>query len=285
MGVFPLHSAGQINVHTYTTFKYTFTVIDINSKEVIRMKRGQTGIALVILGVIAIIAVIGLVLLFTRASKEAQGALLYDLSIGNSYGSQGGEQGISTTYDTAQYQRYGGGGYQLRTPVKEVPGYINYPTSVIDTKGTRTPAYIISGRFSEGSRSGFATIADAYGCEWSLITGAKIGVPHDTFNCYQVPNKGVPQGPAVGYYPPDSSAEPRPIKDDLGNLGGDVYCYANSFGAEGQIPNSEDLVRENVLNAVRNNVPNEKYEWTTTTVNGKEVPVCWISAKTFPFPQ
>jgi hypothetical protein len=246
--------------------------------------RGQTGIALVILGVIAIIAVIGLVLLFTRASKEAQGALLYDLSIGNAYGSQGGEQGISPTYPTSQYERYGGGGYSVRTPVKEVPGYNYYPTSVIDTKGTRTPAYIISGRFEEGARSGFATIADSYGCEWSLITGAKMGVPHDGFNCYQVPNKGSPR-PATGFFPPDSSAEPRPVKDDLGNQGGDVYCYANSYGAEQQKPDSEDLVRENILNAVRNGVTNERYEWSITTVNGVEVPVCWISAKTFPFPQ
>ncbi|MEM3154325.1 MAG: hypothetical protein QW165_02025 [Candidatus Woesearchaeota archaeon] len=250
------------------------------------MKRGQIGIALVILGVIAIIAVIGLVLLFTRASKEAQGALLYDLSIGNPYGSQGGAQGIAPTFPTEQYQRFGGGGYQIRTPVKEVPGYITYPTAVIDTKGTRTPAYIISARFEEGERSGFATIADSYGCEWSLITGAKMGVPHDAFNCYQVPNKGVPQGPAVGYYPPDSSAEPRPIKSDLGNQGGDVYCYANSYGAEAQIPDSEDRVRLNVLNAVKSGKANYgNYEWTTTIVNGKEVPVCWISAKTFPFPQ
>jgi len=248
------------------------------------MKRGQTGIALVILGVIAIIAVIGLVLLFTRASNT-QGALLTDLSIGNPYGSQGGQQGISPLYPTEQYQRFGGGGYSIRDPTKEVPGYVGYPTSVIDTKGTRTPAFIVSGRFEDGRRSGFAAIPDVYGCEWSLISGAKMGVPHDAFNCYQVPNKGTPQGGAVGFFPPDSSAEPRPIKGDLGNQGGDVYCYANSYGAEQQKPNSEDLVRENVLNAVRNSVTNERYEWTITTVNGKEVPVCWISAKTFPFPQ
>jgi hypothetical protein len=253
------------------------------------MKRGQTGIALVILGVIAIIAVIGLVLLFTRASKEAQGAVLTDLSIGNMYG--GGNvqegQGISTLYPTAQYDRTQGGGYVLRSPVQEVPGYSsNYPTAVVNTKGSRTPAYIISGKFENGVRSGFATIADAPGCRWSLITGAKMGDPRTNFNCYQVPNKGPPNGKtAVGFFPPDSSAEPRPGKSDLGNVGGDVYCYANSVGAEGQKPNSEDLIRQNLLNAVNSGVANEKYEWTTTFVNGLEVPVCWISAKTFPFPQ
>jgi len=247
------------------------------------MKRGQTGIALVILGVIAIIAVIGLVLLFTRASNT-QGAVLTDLSIGNSY--QGDYQGIAPTFPTAQYERYGGGGYQIRVPQKAYPAYTQYPTAVINTKGTRTPGFIISARFTEGQRSGFATIADYTGCEWSLITGAKMGVPHDTFNCYQVPNKGVTRGEAVGFYPPDSSAEPRPIKGELGNQGGDVYCYANSFGAEAQKPNSEDLVRLNVLNAVKSGAANYgNYEWTTTMVNGKEVGVCWVSAKTFPFPQ
>ncbi len=254
------------------------------------MKRGQTGIALVILGVIAIIAVIGLVLLFTRASKEVQGAALTDLSIGNMYGGgnvQNG-QGISTLYPTAQYDVTQGNGYTIRSPVQEVPGYAsNYPTAVVNTKGSRIPAYVISGKFVSGVRSGFATIADAYGCEWSLISGAKIGVPHNTFNCYQVPNKGPPNGKiATGYYPPDSSAEPRPGKSDLGNLGGDVYCYANSFGAEGQIPDSEDRVRQNILNAVNFGSANYNgVEWTTTFINGLEVPVCWVSAKTFPFPQ
>src|SRR5574341_607996 len=141
------------------------------------MKRGQTGIALVILGVIAIIAVIGLVLLFTRASKT-EGALLTDLSIGNVYG--GGTvpgEGIAPTFPTSQYERYGGGGYQIRTPEKAYPAYPRYPTAVIDTKGTRTPGFIISARFVEGQRSGFATIADYTGCEWALITGAKMGVP------------------------------------------------------------------------------------------------------------
>ncbi len=252
------------------------------------MKKGQTGIALVILGVIAIIAVIGLVLLFTRASKT-QGALLTDLSIGNIYGGGApnqGEMGISPLYGTAEYERFGGGGYSVRQPLREIPGYISYPTAIVNTKGSRTPAYIISGKFEGGARSGFATIADAYGCEWSLISGAKMGVPHDAFNCYQVPNKGATAGGEVkGFFPPDSSAEARPGKSDLGNQGGDVYCYANSYGAEQQKPDSEDLVRENVLNAVRNSVPTERYEWTTTYVNGLEVPVCWISAKTFPFPQ
>ena len=251
------------------------------------MKKGQIGIALVLLGVVAIIAVIGLVLLFTRASKEAQGAMLTDLSIGNMYGSQGGAQGISTLYPTAEYYRIQGGGI-VKAPAQEVPGYSNnYPTAVVDTKGSRTPAYVISGKFENGVRSGFATIADAYGCEWSLMSGAKIGVPHDAFNCYQVPNKGPPNGrTAVGYFPPDSSAEARPGKSDLGNVGGDVYCYANSFGAEGQIPDSEDRVRQNILNSVNYGSANyTNVEWTTTFINGLEVPVCWISAKTFPFPQ
>lgn len=252
------------------------------------MKRGQTGIALVILGVIAIIAVIGLVLLFTRASKEAQGAALLDLSIGNTYGGgqNPGEMGIFPTYPTAEYYRSEGGGYTVRSPVQQVPGYgPAYPTGVIDTKGSRTPAFIVSGKY-DGQRTGYASLSDVYGCERDLNM-AGVPVPHDLFNCYQVPNKGPTTNEASGFFPPDSSAENRPNKGDLGNQGGDMACYANSVGAEQTSPyNSEDLIRENIITKlVYNNAGVEKYEWKVTNVNGVTVPVCWISAKTFPFPQ
>lgn len=46
------------------------------------MRKGQTGLGLVILGVVTIIAVIGLVLLFTRASTTGQAYLNY---VGMSY--------------------------------------------------------------------------------------------------------------------------------------------------------------------------------------------------------
>ncbi len=239
------------------------------------MRKGQTGIGLVILGVVAIIAVIGLVLLFTRASKT-EGALLTDLSIGNIYGGgqQSGTEGIAITYPASQRAA---GAPPIAYPYSK---YGQYPTAVVRTKGTRKQAFIVSAK-SEGDRRGYATIADVYGCEWSLITGAKFGVPHDMFNCYQVPNYGPSVG-AEGFFPPDSAAEVRAPKDARGNYGGDVYCYANSFGAEQQIPDSEDRVRENILNAVRQGTANVgDYEWTE--IDG--IPVCWISQKAFPFPQ
>ncbi len=238
------------------------------------MKRAQTGIGLVILGVVAIIAVIGLVLLFTRASKP-QGALLTELSIGNVYG--GGNvpgEGIAPTYPAPTYVP---GAPAIAYPAKP------YPTAIM-THGSRVPGMIVSAKFG-GERRGFATIADVYGCTWALQQGPKLKQPNDQLNCYQVPNMGG-SGDASGNFPTDSSAEARVPKDYRGNYGGDVYCYANSFGAEQQKPNSEDLVRENILHAVEFGSANVGgYEWTTTIINGKEVPVCWISEKVFPFPQ
>ncbi len=238
------------------------------------MKKGQTGIALVILGVVAIIAVIGLVLLFTRASKPAQGAALLDLSVGNAYGSgpNYGAEGIANTYPTQAYQP--------GVPQVAYPAYVQYPGGV-STRGSRTPSFIVSGKFAQG---GFASLEDVYGCERDLTLGPKIGVPHDQFNCYAVPNKAGSN--AVGFFPPDSSAQARPNQDYTGKLGGDMYCYANSLGAEQQKPNSEDLIRENIIiTIIDNHTGVEKFDWTTVMINGKEVPVCWVSAKTFAFNQ
>jgi hypothetical protein len=238
------------------------------------MKKGQQGVGLVILGVIAIIAVIGLVLLFTRASQPAQGALLTDLSIGNVYGGgpKYGAEGIANTYQTQAYLP--------GVPQIAYPAYQPYPGGV-STRGARTPAFIVSGKYAYG---GFASLEDVYGCERDLTVGAKIGVPHDQFNCYAVPNKAGSM--AQGFYPPASAAQARPDQDYTGKLGGDMYCYANSLGAEQQVPNAEDKVRENILiQVVRNPTGMEKFDWTTVMVNGKEVPVCWVSAKTFPFNQ
>ena len=239
------------------------------------MKRGQAGIGLVILGVVAIIAVIGLVLLFTRASKEAQGALLTDLSIGNMY--QGtGERGISEVYQTPGNPNTP----ELTVPYGGMP-YKPYPKAV-QTKGTRTPSFIVSGHYTQG---GYASIEDVYQCEGDL-NRAGIGVPHDQFNCYTVPNKGATGQEVHGFFPPASSAYARPPEDTIGKIGGDVYCYANSNGAEQQVPNAEDWVRNNVRTTlVESKAGQNKFQWSMASVNGIDVPVCWVSALTFPFPQ
>ena len=75
------------------------------------MKRGQTGIGLVLLGIIAIIAVIGLVLLFTRASAPDAAVVNYggypqtSSGIGSSYnwGYPGEGRGIAPTRATPQW--------------------------------------------------------------------------------------------------------------------------------------------------------------------------------------
>lgn len=243
------------------------------------MRKGQTGLGLVILGVIAIIAVIGLVLLFTKASKP-EGAAITELGVGNVYGGGNTDAyGIGDPTDVPYFVRgeYGG------QPAEQYPTgpYAGYPNAV-RTGGTRVPAYIISKRVVDG-RKGFATIADAYGCEWDLINAGHF-VPHDLFNYYQVPNKA--GGGATGGFTPSSSSEPRPTAGLSGNYGGDVFAYANSVGAEQQVPDSEAKIRENILTRlVDGNVGEEKHEWTSVMVNGVRVPVCWISEKTFPFPQ
>ena len=239
------------------------------------MKRGQTGVGLVILGVVAIIAVIGLVLLFTRAS-QSQGALLTDLSVGDAYGGGvlGEGRGIANTYQTAS----GPGAPQIAYPAG--PNW--YPSSV-QTKGSRVPAFIVSGRYTSG---GFASIEDLYACERDLMVGPKIGVPHDMFNCYAVPNRGGTGNEVEGMFPSSSSAYARPPLEGIGKFGGDMYCYANSLGAEQQVPNSEGAIRENVLTTLVDNKSGlEKFQWSAVTVNGVRVPVCWVSAKELPFPQ
>lgn len=242
------------------------------------MKRNaQAGIGLVILGVVAIIAVIGLVLLFTRASAE--GAAIGDVYGGGA--APGNEKGIGTPLPTPQYYQTQGGGVPAH-PEVAYPAYAQYPTAV-STKGSRTPAFIVSSRLSDGTRAGYATLEQAYACEWDLID-AGIPVPHNQFNLYQVPSKA--GGGAVGGYPPSSASEPRPPRGYTGTTGGDVYAYASSVGAEGQVPNSEDLIRENILaHLVDGQRGAADHDWGTITVNGKRVPVCWISRETFPFPQ
>ena len=65
-----------------------------------------------------------------------------------------------------------------------------------------------------------------------------------------------------------------------------MACYKNSVGAEGQIANDEALTRDLILlKLVDGNVGVEKFDWFATTINGIRTPVCWVSQKTFPFPQ
>lgn len=232
------------------------------------MKKAQIGIGLVILGVVAIIAVIGLVLLFTRAGQP-EGALLTDLSIGNVYGggTVGAGKGISPGVQTPQYRP--------RQPQIAYPAPVSaFPSS--GTFGRRTPAFVILG---------YTSLEDMYGCERDLQL-AGVPVPHDLFNCYALPAKSTTGVGAQGIYPPASSAEKRPYYDVRGKTGGNMACYKNSVGAEGQIANDEALTRDLILlKLVDGNVGVEKFDWFSTTINGIRTPVCWVSQKTFPFPQ
>jgi hypothetical protein len=123
--------------------------------------------------------------------------------------------------------------------------------------GTRTPAFIVVG---------YTSIEDLYGCSDPLRP--IFGVVHDMFNCYTVPVYE-PATTTRGYYPSESAAERRLPEQYSGKYGGDVYCYANS-------PLDETLVRQRILASTG---------WPTTLINGINVPVCWVSEKTFPFRQ
>jgi hypothetical protein len=241
------------------------------------MRKGQTGIALVILGVVAIIAVIGLVLLFTRASKT-QGALLTDFSVGNSYGAgqnQGG-YGVGSTIPVPEYYRI----QNYQQPLYTDKPTADYTKAGLVTQGSRTPAFIAT------AGEGYPSLDEARACVTDLHVGAHILAPADTFNFYQVPEEtGSPE--VVGFYPGDSSAQGRiTAGNPLGNAGGLTLAYANSFGAEGQVANSEDLVGERIVLAIKANGGKLGYhDWGIITVNGKERGLCYISSRQFPFPQ
>lgn len=244
------------------------------------MKRGQTGIGLVILGVVAIIAVIGLVLLFTRASKT-QGAALLDLSVGNIYG--GGTvpgEGIGVTVPTPEYMRSRGYQYPVY-PGKAYPAYTQYPGGV-RSYGTRIPGVIVAGM----GRGGFASLDEKSACTTDLHLGAGILAPGDTFNWYQVPEEG--GDPEVkGFFPGDSSAQSRiTVGNPRGNTGGNSYGYVNSLGAEGQGFDSEDLVRDRIVRSIKaHNGRLGNHAWGIANVKGKEVGICYAGSREFPFPQ
>ncbi len=230
------------------------------------MKRGQTGIGLVLLGVIAIIAVIGLVLLFTRASTSG-GAVYYpqqnavtQSGIGDNYGYNAGIGSTTGTPKSVPGQ-----------PMMSYPAPPGYPGTT--TKGARTPAFIVRHKGSKG----YASIENYYGCMTDLHAGAGILAPGDTFNAYTIPIKGTTYG--QGNYPIASSA----YGEWQTKFGGTVLAFANSVGGH---PNSENLIRENLITRIKAKGGKlYRHDWEITSVNNKEVAVCWVSEQQFPFAQ
>lgn len=243
------------------------------------MKRGQLGLGLVIFAIVAIIAVIGLVLLFSRASAEGA-------AIGNVYGGGAPDispygdkaiasyhpqaKGIAETYASPMWTPPAPG-----APAEQYPAY----SPTFDTKGSRTPLFIV--RKVEGDRTGYASLEDIHGCNQDLVVGAKFGNVQNYCSWYSVPVKS--GNNAKGFYPPDSSAEARLWE---GRQGGDMYCYARSTGAEQQVPNYEDRMRDTIRTTLVEGAHGvSKYTWSEVEMNGIMVPVCWVSMKTFPFSQ
>lgn len=226
-------------------------------------KKANSGIALVIFGVVGIIAVIGLVLLFTRAS--AAGA-----AVGNSYGWQGEQRGIAETYEQIP------GGYSY-APELVYPGY-DLPPITAETAG-RTPIYII-----RGARG----LENMPSCNYDvgIITG--MAAPSDLLSCYVVPTSGKSQtSDASGNFNRASAAEIREPHGTLGRTGGHVFCYFNSPGSAYY---DEDMARQTLNQKIRYNQQSGKKPgianvWSFTYVNGVEVAECGSSTEAYVFPQ
>lgn len=233
------------------------------------MKRGQTGIGLVILGIVAIIAVIGLVLLFTRASNPAEGA-----SIGNIYG--GGQNpdgyGIGQGYQTPVYTPY----RNVEYPYAGEASQIN---KVVYVEGSRLPVFVLVG-LGEG---GYASIEN-HPCFDDLIFNGNYR--EEYFEQVYVPFWTSTGG--QGDFPPDSAAQKRPA---FGKYGGNGLFYLNSLGAEGFGLDSEELVAEKLIIQAKSGAIGKntrlQYGYVTVT-NGQRTATrlaCYEGAEVFPFDQ
>lgn len=231
------------------------------------MKRGQVSTGMVILGVVAIIAVIGLVLLFTRAGTSAQ-------AVGDLYKTgYRTSEGIAQTFPVSPNPT----GQSNVYPQRQYPA-AGYPMTQPSTVGARTPAFIIAG--------GYNSVEATYECNGDLMEATLMRNIEEAFNCYTVPVKGVSEA-AAGMYPRASSAYARPNEGTIGKTGGDVYCYATSTGAEAQKPNTEQLIRENILKSLVDRDPTpEANQWIAVNLNNERVPVCPVAyEKDYVFPQ
>jgi len=229
------------------------------------MKRGQIGIGLVLLGIVAIIAVIGLVLLFTRASAEGA-------SVGNSYGSGQTPWGYGIGEET-QVPPYSPNRPYLDKPYYGKAGYT--------TQGSRTPAFVIAPL----GKGGYASLDEIHACYNDLVFKLSMGT--NLFDSYQVPEETSMSPAARGMFYGDSSAQSRiNAGNPWGNIGGMTLVYAGSTGAEQQVSDADEQVREKIVSAIRYNKGKlGAHDWGVVEINGKDVAACYIGSIVFPFDQ
>jgi len=258
------------------------------------MKRGQTGIGLVILGVVAIIAIIGLVLLFTRASSSGAyvswpGYPTARSGIGQSY-AWGTNVGITQGYPVTSGQRWG--------PDIQTPGPGTRTAEIL--VGSRLfPAFVVQAT-TTGSTAG---LEDLYGwCIDSLVFHGHIGA--DLWSPYVQPNWQARPG-VVGNYPGSSAAYTRePIAfprggrgslASIGRTGGDVIVWVNTGGLGDGTQSQENVnnqVGDRVLSLMESGAlgKDRKTNWRTVTVTNsvgqtKAVAACDVGEWKYPFPQ
>ena len=201
-------------------------------------------LGLIFLGIVAVVALAGLTLMLT---KPAIGGT--DFAIGESY-TWGQQRGIAQTYPAPPYRKWTG-------PLREYPAWA--PT--VTTIGRRTPFMI----FFKGE---YGNIYESSKCWADLFP--YIPAPKDKFSCYVVPTTGVAYE-VTGWFPPSSSASPRPPVGYEGGLGGDVNCYLRT-------PLDRDAMYSKLYPIVK------KKGWTTVEVNNQDVLMCSKGAY-FIFPQ
>lgn len=236
-------------------------------------KRGQTGIGLVILGVIAIIAVIGLVLLFTRASNS--GAMVSGTAdtffqnyqgIGNPYGP--GPVGIGSQYPVPPVMRQQGGWTQ---PMTQMPAY----GSVVRT--TAQPPVLV------WFQADYGAIDTTTYC-WRDLFATNQASPQDFYRCYVTDPRGV-EDPGHGFFPPSSPAYAKVpgqgVSQGLKGPGGRVFCFAPA-GYD------RDAIADR-LEASLVNRPDRSDRWSVVTTNdGRKALLCDAGASVggdFIFPQ
>lgn len=233
------------------------------------MKRGQSGIGLVILGVVAIIAVIGLVLLFTRAGSEGAMTSYTDTyfssyqGVGNPYGP--GEMGIGGQYPVPPVYRQQGG--VVQGPMTQMPAYGSAATT------TAQPPVVV---MFQGDYGAVDTTTYCYRDLFSTNQAA----PQDFYRCYVTDPRGV-EDPGVGFFPPSSPAYAK-VPAGLKGRGGRVFCFAPAgYDRDGIVSR---------LEASLVNRPDRSDRWSVITTNdGRKALMCEAGAATasgdFIFPQ
>jgi len=258
------------------------------------MKRGQTGLGLVILGVIAIIAVIGLVLLFTKASQPDGAAVAYG-GYGTPVAGKGatyswGDRGIAEGYQVPEPY---GMGPDVQQPA---PGDAGYRFSV---QSNLHPSFLVL-----ATRAGsVASLENLYGkCTEALEFRGNMNVGSTEYalsNWEGTGGRGNYPGASSGYTRlPTSQESPTGSRQggylSIGRTGGDLAVWIG-LGGLGDGTQTQEQLNNGVISKVVGLVNIGKLDtqytkWSLVPVangNGqiKMIPVCSAGDYKWPFPQ